>query len=518
MLNRSALVLLAVCGAARAEPMITPVEAAADVRADLEAALRADPEDATAMLRYAALLRSSGRTDDALGWITAAYAVDPELVTGSMRGGGRGGGECVNTGPDVVVGDLSNVVFVAHEGAAQDGVSAYGIGTTSCNWGDEPVSWISNSTLHPVIAQNMYRWQDGVFTQVGIGWLKHGYSVISGALCCTCEDPMFEALGPGCSDPYSANLNASQGRLGPRYEVNATTGVFSFPYAQPALESSVDRRCQAADSDIDPARNPGARWFAEGHYITQDDAQAGNDDNNASWREMTFFPAGEGYNGVFVGPTVRGLPAIKAWPVVDPGAMVVDVDVPGDGRFHVGSSVRDNGDGTWRYAYAVHNMNSDRSAQAFSVPVPVGATLSNVGFHDVSYHSGEPFDGTDWAFTHSAGAATWTTEAFTANQNANAIRWGTAYSFWFTADMGPAETDAAITLFKPGTARGAVSAGVSAPGGGCAADLDTSGGVDAGDLAALLAGWGGSGVADLDGSGAVDAADLAILLAEWGAC
>jgi len=47
------------------------------------------------------------------------------------------------------------------------------------------------------------------------------------------------------------------------------------------------------------------------------------------------------------------------------------------------------------------------------------------------------------------------------------------------------------------------------------ADLDGSGTVDGGDLAALLADWGGV-ASDLDGSGTVDGGDLAALLAAWG--
>lgn len=54
----------------------------------------------------------------------------------------------------------------------------------------------------------------------------------------------------------------------------------------------------------------------------------------------------------------------------------------------------------------------------------------------------------------------------------------------------------------------------------CEGDLDSSGAVDAADLAVLLGAWGaGCGSpADLDGSCSVDAADLAVLLGAWGPC
>ncbi len=53
----------------------------------------------------------------------------------------------------------------------------------------------------------------------------------------------------------------------------------------------------------------------------------------------------------------------------------------------------------------------------------------------------------------------------------------------------------------------------------CPADIDGSGVVDAGDLAALLGAWGNTGGdADLDNDGDVDAADLSVILGAWGSC
>ena len=54
----------------------------------------------------------------------------------------------------------------------------------------------------------------------------------------------------------------------------------------------------------------------------------------------------------------------------------------------------------------------------------------------------------------------------------------------------------------------------------CPADLDGSGGVDRGDLFAILAAWGPCEDCpeDLDGSGVVDFGDVLIVLASWGPC
>ena len=69
-------------------------------------------------------------------------------------------------------------------------------------------------------------------------------------------------------------------------------------------------------------------------------------------------------------------------------------------------------------------MNSDRGAGSFSIPIPAGVTVTNIGFHDVDYHSGEPYSPTDWAATIDGGTLTWATDDHSVNPNANALRWG----------------------------------------------------------------------------------------------
>ena len=77
--------------------------------------------------------------------------------------------------------------------------------------------------------------------------------------------------------------------------------------------------------------------------------------------------------------------------------------------------------------------------------------MTNTGFHDVDYHSGEPFDGTDWPVTVGATSVTWATQTYAQNQNANALRWGTLYNFRFDANVAPATSSVVIGLFRPGT-------------------------------------------------------------------
>jgi hypothetical protein len=134
-----------------------------------------------------------------------------------------------------------------------------------------------------------------------------------------------------------------------------------------------------------------------------------------------------------------------AWATLDPAVQITNVDVANDGRFIIARRVTALGGGVWHYELAVHNLNSDRSGRGFTVDFPVGTAISNAGFHDVNYHSGELWDGADWAITINGDSINWATP-FVAT--GNALRWGTAYTFWCDATAA-AESNKTIELFKP---------------------------------------------------------------------
>ncbi len=395
-------------------------------------------------------------------WTAAPSAVFVAALAAAVLGR-----SLATAGPDVIVGDLPSMANYGTSG----GIDAFAVGTSSCNLGDEPLAWVAGTNQHPVIGQNMYRLKDGRFEQIGMSWLKHGFFALQDPFLCTdpecVPNPNGSALGVGCSDPYGAGLNGSQSGLGPRYEVNASDGSFPYPFDDPPIAPVIGRRLQVHVEDLDPDLNEDALYFIEGHYIHPEDAEEDNDDNNASWREITIstITPGENFSAATIGLTKREEPAIYAWEDEEPSVTLVNIDVADDGRFVAGYLVTDNGDGTWHYEYAIHNLNSDRSAGSFSVPVAAGADVLNVGFHDVDYHSGEPFDGTDWSAEVTATAVTWTVaESFTENADANALRWGTLYNFRFDSNAPPEAGDLTLGLFKPG-AEAEVTFGGEHPGG-----------------------------------------------------
>lgn len=422
--------------------------------------------------------------------------------------------------PDVWVCSLPGMAYWG----TTNGIRAFSIATTSANAGTANLNWIQNSQQHPVIAQNMYRLKDGVLEMVGMSWLKHGFCSLQQTGCGNCVEPTGQCLSvlrPGCADPYDISLNANASLLGPRSQVNPSTGVFAWPHSVGSGPAVIRSRLQVADADVLPAMNAGARWFVEGQYIHPQDAQANVDNNNATYREVNVnainFNAGS-QNVSFLSGSFGMRAMIEGWSDIDPTVGISYIDVPNDGRFIVASRVSENPNGSYHYEYAVFNMNSDRAGGSFSVPLPAGVQPFNIGFRDVNYHSGEPYDGTDWNATVSSGEIRWETTPFATNPNANALRWSTMYNFRFDANAAPATATATLGLFKPGTPTTA-TASVSAPGSAvCAADFNGDGFVNGADLGALLANWGPNSNLSLDGDDDVDGADLAALLANWGSC
>jgi hypothetical protein len=92
--------------------------------------------------------------------------------------------------------------------------------------------------------------------------------------------------------------------------------------------------------------------------------------------------------------------------------------------------------------------------------VDPAADVTNIGFHGVFAHSGEPYPNTalnptNWTGTRSGGTVTWACapyEAATLGNSSNAIRWGTLYNFRFDSNTAPQDAPVTIGLFKPASA------------------------------------------------------------------
>jgi hypothetical protein len=445
-----------------------------------------------------------GRPSDAgsiIGTISVGAAMQPIEITQVVNGkrksvvvpplsqGASPAGTLV-PGPDIIVGDLPDMVQVGSTGS-QVGL---GVATTSCNIGDQPVDFHAlPETDHPFFPQNLYRMSGGAdntarFEQVGQAWIKHAFGADEldecNVGCDTSNCVQFSQLCPGCADPYLADENGWYDLLGSRAWVNPFTGAFP-PGPSPYPSSNhtghnhdgASHRIRVNVDDLNTTLNPGATYFAEAAYLTaqeyawcQSHPGQCNMYNNASHRQFlvsgttnfTFSP---------VGVTGRMQPAIMAWTnaTISPQ---LQPDPGNDGVWYLGYKVTNPSTGTWHYEYAVYNYNLDRSIQSFSVPLGAGANLSNIGFHAPPQEPGWANDGTfnnqgysstPWLVTQASDSITWNSETFAQNQNANAIRFGTLYNFRFDADQPPQGANATVGFFKTGSP---ITVAIQAPAGG----------------------------------------------------
>jgi len=385
----------------------------------------------------------------------------------------RASAQCMtSTGPDVIVGELannpSNTPHISNF-TSSGGIDAFSVGTTSCNIGTVWLDWLTsnpNPTWHPVIGQNFFRLQQSGgynrFEQLGQSWLKHGFTALSQNACCaSCASTNGQHLGVGCSDPYNSTRNAFQALLGPKWQVNATTGIHIHPVANPSFSGTVARRLQIKTADLETSDgtqplSSQPRYYVEGQYIAHDDADSNNHNNNASFRAIAVSGASSDRTFTQISTTQRQKAGIRAWKAFDSTVTETDVITDEDGGRNalviVSAQATDLGGGLYHYEYAIQNLDSDRSVGSFTVPVSPYATITNIGFHDVDYHDGDgsgsvTTDGTDWPATVAAGAIMWSVMDVTSADD-NALRWGTLYNFRFDCNLAPTTGDVKLGQFK----------------------------------------------------------------------
>jgi hypothetical protein len=405
--------------------------------------------------------------------IEAAKLVEGEVQSHRLPAGGFAGSV---PGPDVIVGDLSGLQQFGGSSGTQVGLA---VGTDSCNAGTVDLNWFAlPSNDHPVIPQNLYRVSGGAtnderFEQIGQSSVKHAFTALTQNLCgFGCNGVGGTRLGSGCSDPYTASLNAGP-NLGSRAWINPFTGA--YPRGDSATPPNnhtghahvgPSHRILVEIADLNTTLNPGATYWAEAQYITPHEyawCQANptqcNMHNNVSHRKYTVIGTTSPFNFSPAGTTVRMTPAISEWP----GATLTTIkpDASSDGTGIVAYKVTHPSAGVWHYEYAVYNQNLERGIQSFKVPVSPGVNVTNIGFHAPPQHPGWTADGTvgdagyssaPWTVTQTATDITWSSETFATNPNANAIRWGTLYNFRFDASVPPARAPVTIGLFKPSLA------------------------------------------------------------------
>ena len=349
--------------------------------------------------------------------------------------------------PDIIVGDIWGGVA---RYPTLGGITAYALGTDACNLGTCWANFIQISSDHPIFGQNLFRLKNGRFEQIGQSWVKHTFGADQNDTCSnSCiPAPNQSHLGVNCSDAYAPQQNGGQTMLGPKSDINPYTGAFVYPFSH-INETGIFtyKRLQVHNTDVNPALNPGALYYAEVQYISPDDALGGNGANNCTYRRVTVLPGGT-FGLQLVDQAHREEAAIQAWGDVDPTVLESVAGVAADGIFRIASKATFLGQDRWHYEYAVQNINVTRGANSFSVTIPAGTTITNIGFHDVDYHSGEIYDNVNWTASQASGAVVWKV-ATSDEATANNLRWGTLYNFRFDADVPPGTQSVTLSLPNP---------------------------------------------------------------------
>jgi hypothetical protein len=413
--------------------------------------------------------------------------------------------------PEIVAHELNSFLGFG----VTTGEKAYSAGATWCNLGDANAAWDFGSNQHPISALNLLRIENGAIRHLGASWATHQFCALQSNACATCTPAgpgCPPALGVGCSTSSTATSLSYQPNMSKRSDANAATGEFAFPFSNPPTSSSLDRRCRVLVADIDPAIHSSATFAFE--LVTLHPSEGDASARCVTRKVVTSSMLG---SPLASGPSNDGSTALELWRDLVPSVTVVTFDLPGDGRVQIaGNAFALPGLG-WRYDYAIANIDSHVSFGSIAIPRGPGVDVSQLDFHAPLAHSGEVTSNDPWLATISNDSVEWATDSFQANENANAVRWGTTYTFSFISSRPPVTGLVAIGLFRSlGTIEVPLPVPESQPG-AIVGDINGDGTVDAVDLSILLAAWGPCArcAADLDEDGSVGSGDLAILLGAW---
>ena len=432
-------------------------------------------------------------------------------------------------GADITISSMSNIQQRGRLGE----VAALSMQSTICNIGSEALDWHGNpNPRHPFLVFNLYRLKGGRLDQIGQSWAKHGFaaSQTSGVCGLPCRPDGNGGLGSGCADIYGVSTNASQRTYGPRHEINPWTGAFTYEGSHIDTTSRnhnpVEHRLEVRDADLDPDANEGARYFAELYALAHDDI---DHTNSLGWQEIDVSGSPGGtWDLDFRQVMGNEGPALDAWDggdrTVIPGGELTD-----DGRCYLDLHVSENGNGTYRYEYALYNLDMHRSVSSLTIPVGAGVTISAIGFKAAeSFDDG--FNNEGWNSVRDEAGVTWSTSPVAEHPDSNPLGWGNLYNFWFDADAAPSDCSVTLGVYRTDLDGPVSYTGASQVPGGCVVpppagaifrrgDVDGNGTAELTDavfiLNYLFQGFDAPGcpeTADSDDNGAVDISDAVRLL------
>ena len=433
-------------------------------------------------------------------------------------------------GPDLICSEVTSATSFGFV----DGKVAYSFGTTLCNIGDSPVSYVPTTNQHPLISQSIYRLKDHRIEQIGIGFVRHTTIPLPGNACgLGCTPGALDELGVGCSDTNASAVNGAQSMMSPRSEVNAYTG--EYPYPPTSFGQTGDAIYKRVQVELGDVSDPDALYFVETQVIVPGETGADARNNNVSYRQVVFTPATA--TASLVGPTFSQQPAIYAWRdhgngigMPDPSVLISSANVPDSGLVYVGSrATHIDADGDYRYDYAIMNLNADQPIAWIEQSAGANGDAHEATFVSPMYH--DDLDGLIDAQAWSSDLLSCDTllyrqaVGFPDDPDANTIRWGTAYSFSFRTVTEPyADQENGIRLgFGVASNDGMpyfFSANAYFPTPGdlfvCAADLNNDGELNFFDVSLFVQGYNSGN--DYNGDGQTNFFDVSQFVADYNEC
>jgi hypothetical protein len=204
------------------------------------------------------------------------------------------------------------------------------------------------------------------------------------------------------------------------------------------------------ERQIDPAQNPGARYFVDAWYLVRDE---GNIYNNMGSREV--FPQFGGIIWNFnngLGPFVRG-PTLDRWRPADSTNFANRTMSEARGRVQLVSSVRALAGGEYRYRYALLNQDfttgvlggvpnypsvtNNVGISGFNIPLPSQAALLSSRVQD-----GDTNSANDWPSQRLSASLRF------AQTQGNYLDWGTMMSFELLTDLAPIAGNLQVLTFN----------------------------------------------------------------------
>jgi hypothetical protein len=266
-------------------------------------------------------------------------------------------------GADLEVTGITNAVTFGEV----DGLRSFAVGFETCNVGDTPIDWVSNTNRHPCSRRSSTACTKAGSSSSASRSPSMSSSRSRSTSAATARPPARSTtLGVGCTNVNSAGLGGAQNTLGPRTEINPATGLFQFPptgFNQTG--DAVFKRLRASVDDLtDPRRA----------VLHRDRERRARRRGGGQQRQQRVAPR-DHVPGAEPEPHARrrhdgGPPRDLRVAAGGPVGAIGEAQTADGGRIIVASRAATDNDLGWRYDYAVFNLDSAINAVGLRVAQP----------------------------------------------------------------------------------------------------------------------------------------------------